>query len=47
MRGTKAKPVDGLHRLYGFLTTDANGVVGPVHPKAMPVLLVTAEERDT
>jgi putative SOS response-associated peptidase YedK len=30
--------------LYGFLTTEANGVVGPIHPKAMPVLLTTAEE---
>ena len=47
VRGTKGNPVDGEHRLYGFLTTEANGVVGPVHPKAMPVLLVTAEERDT
>ena len=46
MRGTKANPVEGEHRLYGFLTTEANGVVGPVHPKAMPVLLVTAEEWD-
>ena len=47
VRGTKANPVEGEHRLNGFLTTDANGIVGPVHPKAMPVLLVTAEERDT
>ena len=47
VRGTKANPVEGEHRLYGFLTTEANGIVGPVHPKAMPVLLVTAEERDT
>ena len=46
VRGTKANPVEGEHRLYGFLTTEANGVVGPVHPKAMPVLLVTAEERE-
>ena len=29
-----------------LLTTDANGVVGPIHPKAMPVLLTTAEEYD-
>ena len=28
------------------LTTDANAVVAPVHPKAMPVLLRTAEEID-
>jgi putative SOS response-associated peptidase YedK len=45
-RGTIAKPVEGEHHLFGFLTTDANGIVGPVHPKAMPVLLTTAEEWD-
>ena len=33
-------------RLYGFLTTDANRVDSPVHPKAMPVLLTTSEEYD-
>lgn len=32
--------------LYAFLTTDANGVVGPVHSKAMPAILTTEEERD-
>jgi putative SOS response-associated peptidase YedK len=47
VRGTKANPVEGEHRLYGFLTTEANGVVGPIHPKAMPVLLTTAEEMDS
>ncbi|ALJ08815.1 hypothetical protein JL11_11005 [Brevundimonas sp. DS20] len=31
---------------YGFLTTDANADVAPFHPKAMPVILRTAEERD-
>ncbi len=43
-RGTKAEPVEGEHKLYGFLTTEANGVVGSVHPKAMPVLLTTPDE---
>ena len=38
-RGTKANPVEGEHHLFGFLTTDANAVVAPVHPKAMPVIL--------
>jgi putative SOS response-associated peptidase YedK len=47
VRGTKANPVEGEHRLYGFLTTEANGVVGAIHPKAMPVLLTTTEEMDT
>jgi putative SOS response-associated peptidase YedK len=30
--------------LYGFLTTEANPTVGAIHPKAMPVILTTAEE---
>jgi putative SOS response-associated peptidase YedK len=33
--------------LYGFLTTEPNAVVGPVHPKAMPVILTTPEEAET
>ncbi|MDB5566223.1 MAG: hypothetical protein JWP84_2789 [Tardiphaga sp.] len=45
-RGTKANPVEGDHRLYGFLTTERNGMVAPVHAKAMPVLLATPEEHD-
>jgi putative SOS response-associated peptidase YedK len=45
-RGTKAKPIDGNHMLYGFLTTEPNGVVSPIHPKAMPVLLTTPQEWD-
>jgi len=32
--------------LYGFLTTTPNAVVEPIHPKAMPVILTTPEERD-
>lgn len=32
--------------LYAFLTTEPNSEVGAVHPKAMPVILTTAEERD-
>ncbi len=33
--------------LFGFLTTEPNAEVGAVHPKAMPVILTTAEERET
>jgi putative SOS response-associated peptidase YedK len=33
-------------RLYGFLTTSLNAVVEPIHPKAMPVILTTDEERE-
>jgi putative SOS response-associated peptidase YedK len=32
--------------LYGFLTTEPNAVVAPIHPKAMPVILTTSEECD-
>lgn len=45
-RGTKLKPVPGPHQVYGFLTTSPNAVVEPIHPKAMPVILTTDEERD-
>jgi putative SOS response-associated peptidase YedK len=31
---------------HGFLTTSPNAVVEPIHPKAMPVILTTDEERD-
>jgi putative SOS response-associated peptidase YedK len=36
----------GPHDVYGFLTTAPNAVVAPIHPKAMPVILTTDEERD-
>ena len=29
-----------------FLTTEPNAEVGAIHPKAMPVILTTEEERD-
>lgn len=45
-RGTKSKPIPGPHQVYGFLTTEANAVVKPIHDKAMPVILTTNEERD-
>jgi putative SOS response-associated peptidase YedK len=44
-RGTKSKP-SGPPLVYGFLTTSPNDVVEPIHPKAMPVILTTDEERD-
>jgi len=46
VRGTKANPVEGCHRLFGFLTTEPNRVVAPIHPKGMPVILTTPEEWD-
>ena len=32
--------------MYSFLTSGPNGVVGPIHPKPMPVILTTPEEYD-
>jgi putative SOS response-associated peptidase YedK len=46
-RGTKANPADGDHLLFSFLTTEPNAVVAPVHAKAMPVMLLTEEDRET
>ena len=52
MRAAKCAPT-ASHRyrtsnypLYGFLTTEPNGVVAPIHPKAMPVILTIREECD-
>ncbi|MBS7542991.1 SOS response-associated peptidase [Ancylobacter oerskovii] len=45
-RGTRAEPVEGRHEVFGFLTCAPNAVVAPIHPKAMPVILTTAEERE-
>jgi putative SOS response-associated peptidase YedK len=44
--GPKSAPVQGEHQLFDFLTTDANAIVAPIHPKAMPVILTTAAEVD-
>ncbi len=46
VRGPKSAPVDGEHELFGFLTTEPNAIVAPIHPKAMPVILTTAAEGD-
>ncbi|BBF93726.1 SOS response-associated peptidase [Blastochloris tepida] len=46
VRGPKAEPVAGEHLLYGILTCPANAEVGAIHPKAMPVILTTADEMD-
>jgi len=45
-RGTETDPVTGEHRLFGFLTTESNAEVRPIHPKAMPVILKTPAEME-
>ena len=47
VRGSMKTPREGEHELFGFLTAEPNAVVAPIHPKAMPVILATAEELDT
>ncbi|TIQ28395.1 MAG: SOS response-associated peptidase [Mesorhizobium sp.] len=42
MRKAKADPAD--HEVYGFLTTEPNALIAPIHEKAMPVILTTREE---
>jgi hypothetical protein len=38
LKGTRSEeaPVEGQHELFGFLTTEANATIAPIHPKAMP-----------
>jgi putative SOS response-associated peptidase YedK len=40
----KVKEGETINDLFGFLTTDPNNVVAPVHPKAMPVILTKPDE---
>ena len=42
----KVKDGPGDHELYGFLTTQPNAIVRPIHEKAMPVILTTHEETE-
>ncbi|TPJ34440.1 SOS response-associated peptidase [Mesorhizobium sp. B2-8-3] len=43
----KVKDGPGDHELYGFLTTEPNALIKPIHEKAMPVILTTQEETET
>src|SRR5208282_3239767 len=43
----KVKEGETTNDLFASLTTEANKMVGAIHPKAMPVILTTREEIDT
>jgi putative SOS response-associated peptidase YedK len=43
----KVKEGEMTNDLFGFLTTEPNDVVAPIHPKAMPVVLTTQEQIET
>ena len=40
----KVREGETTNDLYGFLTTEPNAEVGEVHPKAMPVVLLTPDD---
>ena len=42
-RGSKKTPNVGDHLLYSIMTTAPNGIVAPLHEKAMPVMLTTGD----
>ena len=42
----KLKDGETTDDLFAFLTCDPNAVVEPIHPKAMPVILIEADELD-
>ncbi|TGS19047.1 SOS response-associated peptidase [Mesorhizobium sp. M2E.F.Ca.ET.209.01.1.1] len=44
VRKLKDGPAD--HEVYGFLTTEPNALIRPIHEKAMPVILTTKDEVD-
>ena len=44
--GPRAPAVKGEHEPFGFLTTEANAIVAPIHPKARSVVLTSAAEVD-
>ena len=46
VRGSMKTPRHGQHDLFAFLTCEPNGIVGAIHPKAMPVILTSQEELD-
>ena len=43
----RARRSRASNKSLGFLTTEANAIVAPIHPKAMPVILTTAAEAYT
>ena len=43
---SESAQVDGDQELFGFLTTEANAIVAPIYPSAMPVILTSPAEVD-
>jgi len=45
-RGTRKQPKVGDHSLFSIMTAEPNGIVKPIHEKAMPVMLMTSDDVD-
>ena len=43
----KVKEGETTNDIFAFLTTEPNTIVGPIHPKAMPVILTERDEIET
>ena len=43
----KLKEGETTNDLYAFLTTEPNAEVAPIHPKAMPAILIERDELET
>jgi putative SOS response-associated peptidase YedK len=43
----KVKEGETTNDFFGFLTTEPNDLVAPIHPKAMPVVLTSQEQIET
>jgi len=42
----KVREGETTNDVFAFLTTEPNGFIGSIHPKAMPAILTTREEID-
>jgi putative SOS response-associated peptidase YedK len=46
VRGTKKNPIEGVHKVFAFITTEPNEIVGAIHKKAQPLILTRGQWRD-
>ena len=44
IEGPRRCPASGDHALFSIMTTEPNGIVEPIHGKAMPVMLMTPDD---
>jgi hypothetical protein len=47
IEGPRRCPTSGDHALFSIMTTEPNGIVEPIHKKAMAVMLMTPDDVDS